>query len=885
MIAALWNDRPPPSATNIIQTYVKHLRRICEPDRPARAPGTAIRAMGDGYAIDTSTVEVDLVRFRELAANAMRAQRRGDQEAAAELFGRSVAQWSGDPFADVPLLAAHPKAAALLAEKRAALIGYAESLIDLGAARNVLPLLEDAVHDQPLDETMVALLIRACQATGQRARAFRAYHETRRRLVDELGIEPGPELTAAHAVLLDEPSTATGNGVDAGTRQRGSGLVTPAQLPPANSAFAGRAAELRLLDSYLAAAPTATTIIAIEGPAGIGKTSLALRWAHRLTHRFSDGQLFVNLRGFGPTDDAMSTAEAVRRFLDALGVPPTRVPTSVESQLDLYRSLLAGRQVLVVLDNACDAEQVRPLLPGAPGCLAIVTSRMRLSSLVAVEGARPLTLGPMPRSEAGELLARHLGSARVAAEPGAVEHIVRRCGHLPLALAVTAARAATHPQFPLAAIAAELDRAQSRLDAFTGTDLRNAFAWSYRALPLDVAAFFRLLGLHPGADIAAPAAAALANLPVDRARPLLAALAGAHLITEHAPGRYQLHDLLRAYAAELADTHDTSAHRSDAVERLLDHYLHTGQAAAIRINPQLHPMVLPLEPATTEPEAIPDVQRAWAWIDAERPNLLAAVRLAATMGFDRHAWQLAWTLSNVLYRQGHWHAMYASQTAALDAARRLEHSAAQADTHRRLAAVLTQFGRFDESAAHLERALDLFTTLGDLAAQAHTHAGFNNLYGTQQRYAEALPHALIALDLYRSAGHLAGQAETLNAVAWNLAMLGHHERALEVGQHAMKLLVDSGDRASQAGAWDTIGYARHHLGDHADAVRNYRHAIELFREVGDLYAESHSWLHLGDTYHTVGEDAPARRAWRQALEILERLAHPDARQARTRLDT
>jgi DNA-binding SARP family transcriptional activator/tetratricopeptide (TPR) repeat protein len=891
-ISTLWDDQPPASAINIVQTCVKRLRRILEPDRPAGVPSTAIRATSGGYVMDTAAVDIDLVRFRRLVADATQAYQRNDKTTAAELLGRSIALWSGPPFADIPVLVSRPMAAALLGEKRAAVLRYGELMTAMGSAGDVLPLLEDAVRDQPLDEAMVALFVRACQAAGQQARAFEAYHTARRRLADELGVDPGPELMAAHSQLL-APRVRPPGGGSAGACQdqpKASGNVVPAQLPPANLAFAGRTAELRRLDGFLTAnsLTSAVTIVAIDGPAGIGKTTLALRWAHRLTGRYADGQIYVNLRGFGPIDDVVSAAEAARRFLDAFGVPPARIPADVHSQLDLYRSLLAGRRVLVMLDNARDSEQVHRLLPGAPGCLAIVTSRRRLSSLVATTGARSMTLDLLPADEARELLARHVGAERVAAEPEAVDRIVQRCGRLPLALAITAARAATQSRLPLAAFAGQLEDAGRDLDAFADTDIatdvRAAFTWSYRALHPPAAALFRVLSTHPGSDIGEPAIAALAGVSVHQARPSLSELADAYLVTEHAPARFLMHDLLRAYSAELAEIHDSVTDRRAAVERLLDHYLHTAHTAAMLTNPQLHPMDLPLLPTTAEPEAITDSRHAWMWFQDEWPNLLAAVHLAAGAGFDRHAWQLAWTLTNFLYRRGHWHELRASQTVALKAAQRLNEPVAQATSHRRLSAALNGLDQLDESAEHLIHALDLYTRLGDTLGQARAHTGLDRHYAFQDRHADALPHAIAAARLYQSAGHLDGYAGNLGAIAWDLAMLGRHQEALDLAGRALELLRRSGNRLDQAGAWDTIGYAQHHLDDHDEALVSYRRAIELFHENGDLYAESVSWLHAGDTHQVIGNPEQARDAWRIALEILNQLDHRDAEKARMRLD-
>jgi Domain of unknown function (DUF4062) len=356
-------------------------------------------------------------------------------------------------------------------------------------------------------------------------------------------------------------------------------MAVPRQLPTAVAGFAGRAAELEALTGLLEepTLPGGTVVIsAIDGTAGIGKTALAVQWAHQVADQFPDGQLYVNLRGFDPAGPPVTPAEAVRGFLDAFEVPAAPIPASLESQAARYRSLLAGRRVLVLLDNAHDADQVRPLLPGSPGCSVVVTSRNRLSSLIA-DGAHPLTVGLFTEADARQMLTRRLGEDRVAAQPQAVQQIIARCARLRLALSIVAARAAAHPDFPLTALAEELRDAEGRLQALDRVTA--VFSWSYRQLSDPAARLFRLLGLHPGPDITAPAAASLAAVPLAAVRPMLAELADANLITEHTPGRFTFHDLLRAYATTQTRTHDPGSDRNAALERILDHYLHTAQAA------------------------------------------------------------------------------------------------------------------------------------------------------------------------------------------------------------------------------------------------------------------------------------------------------------------
>ncbi|HZM83037.1 MAG TPA: tetratricopeptide repeat protein [Candidatus Limnocylindrales bacterium] len=673
--------------------------------------------------------------------------------------------------------------------------------------------------------------------------------------------------------------------------------VVPRQLPAAVSLFAGRAGELARLTSLLRDQTDqmqvgATVVIsAIGGTAGVGKTALAVYWAHQVADEFPDGQLYVNLRGFDPGGQVMDAAEAVRRFLDALGVPPEQIPTDLDAQAALYRSELAGRRMLVVLDNARDSVQVHPLLPGAPTCLVLVTSRNRLSGLVAADGAQPITLDLLTGREARQLLTRRLGADRVTAEPDAIAEIITACAGLPLALAIVAARAANQPHLPLHTLASELHNSNGncggRLDALStddpATDVRAVFSWSYRALTPDAARLFRLLGLHPGPDTSAPAAASLATLPLPEARALLGELARANLLIEQVPGRYTFHDLLRAYATEQARRLDPDQQRHTATHRLLDHYLHTAHTAARLLDPSRAPITLtPAQPGVI-PEPLADFQQALDWFTAEHPVLLAAVDHAATTGLDTHTWQLAWTLNDFLYRRGHWHDWVATEQAAVAAAGRLGDPTAQADAHLRLARAHLRLGRIDDADTQLRHALDLHAQVGDLVGQALTHLNLGQVWDRRGRYAEALHHAQQALDLFRAAGHRQGQARALNNIGWCHALLGDHQQALTYCQQALPLLQELDDRIGQAQTWDSLGYAHHHLGHHTQAITSYQHAIDLFRDLGDRYNEATTLTHLGDTRHTAGNPEAARDAWHHALTILDQLDHPDAQAVRVKL--
>jgi DNA-binding SARP family transcriptional activator/tetratricopeptide (TPR) repeat protein len=876
----IWADRPPQRAREVLHSYVSRLRQTL-----AAADDVRVGRQAGGYTLAVDPAAVDLHRFHELTTRAYAA----DDEAAEAMFDEALGLWRGPPFAtlDTPWL--NSVRDDLERRRLAVELDRNDLALRRGDHGRLLVDLTATAAANPLDERLAGQLMLALYRSGRQGDALDAYQQMRRRLADDLGADPGPPLRRLHQQILTADPTLT-----APTRVARPGPESthraPRQLPAPPRSFTGRSDELAQLDAALtpAGGPPAVVVSALSGTAGIGKTALALHWAHRVAGQFPDGQLYVNLRGFEPTGSAMDPAEAVRGFLHALHVPPHRIPPSVDAQAALYRSQLTDKQILVVLDNARDAEQVRPLLPGSSRCLVVVTSRNQLTSLAATDGAQPVTLDLLPVDEARHLLAGRLGADRLAAEPDAVHDIIASCAGLPLALAIVAARAAAHPHFPLTAVARELRDANDRLDALAdtdpATDIRAALSSSYRTLTPAATRLFRLLGLHPGPDLAAPAAASLAGVPIGQARLLLAELARANLVTEHAPGRFTFHDLLRAYAARLVRTHDTEDERHVAVQRVLDHYVHTAHAATRLLDPHRDPITAVPARAGVIPERLTAYGQAMAWFTAERPVLLAAIDQAAASGFDTHTWQLAWTLTTFLQRRGYWHDFAATQHAALEAARRLADRPGQAHAHRVLAGAYTSLGRLDDAHTHLRHALDLHGALGDHTGQAYAHQNLARVFELQARHREALDHAVRALDLYRRAGHRAGQARALNAVGWYHARNGDHQRALSCCQQALGLFRELGNQLGEANTWDSLGFAHHHLGQYAEAIDCYLRAVDLFRELGDSYQEAATLTNLGDTHQAAGDPAPARDAWRLAITIFDELGRPDADEVRTKVN-
>ncbi len=888
LVDRVWGDAPPNQVRHALHVYVGRIRGMI---RDAGA-GTAVQLerRSQGYLLGADPDLIDVQRFRRLVGQAGDRDRPAAERSA--LLRQALALWRDTPLSDLGSEWAARMRAGWQQQRVTAVLEWAELELGRRQPAGVVAALTDLIAEHPLLEQPVSALMRALHHAGRSAEAVEVYAAARGRLVEALGVDPGPELQDLHRAILrgelhrPPPGPAAAGHVAPGPAGTGhvapgpAGRLVPAQLPTGPTAFTGRESELATLDRFLAGTPTPVTgaaVVVVSGTAGVGKTALAVHWAHRVADRFPDGQLHLNLRGFGPDESAMGPVEAVRVFLDALGVPAERIPDTAEAQIGRYRSLTAGRRLLILLDNARDAAQVRPLLPGSAGCLVVVTSRDRCTSLVAAEGAGSLTLDLLPVADARQLLARRIGPVRIAAEPEAAEQIVARCARLPLALAVVAARIATNPTFPLGAVAAELAATHGDLDAFDGgdvmSDVRAAFSWSCRTLSPAAMRLFALLALHPGPDLTAPAAASLADVPRRRTRTLLAELTRAHLITETTPGRYAFHDLLRTYAGELAGA-EPATERDPARRRALDHYLHTAFAAAVVLQPQRDPIELPPAGTGVVPEPVPDADAAIAWFTRERAVLMAVLAEAARDRLDADTWRLGWCLAVFLPRRGYWHDWVTSQRSALEAARRMDEPVREAQALRGLARAYALLERYDDALVQLQRAGQLYQRLGDDAGVAAAHVGMSWVYERQHDYGRAVDHAQRGLELYRRLDHRNGQAYALNNLGSHHSRLGDHRQAVESCRQSIALHREVGDRRGEADAWDSLGYAHQRLGDHRQAVSCYGTAIELYVRVGDRYLEAEVLTHLGDAQQADGDLAGAQRSRRRALEILDDLNHP-----------
>ncbi|MET7694560.1 BTAD domain-containing putative transcriptional regulator [Streptomyces sp. NPDC005483] len=885
----VWGEDPPEGARQALYAHVARIRRGLAAAGAVRTPGLLRR--NGGYVLDTDSEDVDLHRFHRLVTDARRAGRSDAEQVT--ILREALDLWRGEPLAGLSGEWASRMRDTWRRQWLDAVTAWANAETSVGNHAVVIDRVPELIDQHPLVEPLVAVLMRALYEAGRGSEALECFAETRKRLADELGADPGTELRQLHRAILQPPEPTEATDPPPSARPRSAPVL--AHLPLDVPTFTGRQEELAQLDKILAediGSPAVAVISTLSGTAGVGKTALALHWGYRVADWFDHGQIYVNLHGFEPSRPPVTPAEALPRLLEALGVLPQHMPVSPEAQAGLYRSMLAGRRMLVMLDNARDAEQVRAFLPGSPGCFTLVTSRNRLSGLIALEGARSLVLDVLPAAECRRLLARRIGAERVMSEPLAVDEIVSRCARLPLALVIVAARAAIERGLGLARLAAELRDAQDSpdgLDSFgnedTRADIRAVFSWSYGTLSPQAARMFRLLGVHPGPEISVPAAASLAGLPVQHAGRLLTALTDSCLVTEHSRGRYVLHDLLRMYAAELAGTANAVGETQAAEDRLFGHYLHSAHSADRMLDPHRDPIALPSPVPGVSPEHAADHGEALAWFTVEHPVLLAVVHRSgtATRAPGARTWQLTRALTTFLQRRGHWSDWATAQEAALDAALRSASAAGEADAHSGLGRACTRLTRLDDAHTHLARALDLYKALGDRTELAHTHLDLARLHARRDAYPEALAWARDALDQYVSLGHRTGQARALNAVGWYHAQLGDHRQCLAFCEQALELFTELGVPDGQADTWDSLGYAHQHLGDHRRAAACYDNAVALFHGLGDRYFEADVLAHLSESHRAAGDALAARRAAQRAADILNELCVPDSDGVRARL--
>ncbi|MFJ3671513.1 BTAD domain-containing putative transcriptional regulator [Streptomyces sp. NPDC090106] len=957
IVDALWGEEPPVSALTLVYRYIGLLRRVLEPDLPARAPGGWLLRGAGGYRIEADADSLDLLRFRRLAHEARRVRDDGAIRQSVAMYVEALALWTGHPLDGLPpSMHTAPAFKALDRERHAVVKEAADAALHCGLAGEVLGPLRRCAAERPFDEPLHSRLLYALMASDRTQEALRTYRAVKARLADELGIEPGQELRAAARHVLGPPAAVPKSATEPAPVARkpvarkpvglpvgaptpgpvasapagpalspigprptaGSAVASsaPAQLPPGLPVFVGRRRELALLTKPATAhGPAAVTVL--SGPPGVGKTALAGRWAHRAASGFPDGQLYADLRGHAPGAPPADPAVILSGFLRALSTAPEATPE--EERPRRYQEALAGRRVLVFLDDARDAAQIRDLLPDVPGCLAVVTSRAPLRELANGErDSRFLDLAPFGTDEARDCLVARLGGEKVAAEEEAVRALTVSTGGLPLALAAVAARASAGPAFSLAPLAEEIRSASGGLDAVP--EVRTALDASCRTLTPPAARVFRLLAACPGTTISTAAAASAAALPVERVREQLAELVRAGLLMERLGDVYHRPRLVGVYARELSrpEEHDTEEHDTEehcteeqdtavpvpgpaahsqgygrggaagvpwediqpdaeasrlALRRVLDHHLHTAHNALARLSPdRIVPEPPPALPGVSTIEHATAAQ-ALAWCGAETRGLAGLVGLASRHGFHGHTWRLALLVELLFAQQGLRHDAVEPRQAALDAARHLCDPVALAHAYSSLGELTGRLGRTGDAHLHLRRAHELFGELGDLPGQGDVHRRLGRLYEDQGRLDEALGHAERAVARYRGAGDRVGESGSLLALARIRSRRGGDRGAFAAACRALEVLQGLAEPQAEAAAHAVLGHCHAVGGDHRRALLAHQRALALYREIGDRRHEFRCLVRIGEAHRAAGEAGAARTAWTRALAVRDTLDH------------
>jgi tetratricopeptide (TPR) repeat protein len=838
--------------------------------------------------------------FERLAASGQQALSAGDAAVAADTLRRALRMWRGPAMAGLPLSATgHAEVTALEERRLAVLDRRIEADLTAGRSAAVIGELRILVAEHPLRERLWALLMTALWADGRAAEALSVYTNARDQLNVELGIEPGGLLRnlqhriltgqtspGTHDMLAGAPTAAAPDAVSAEANP----AAVPAQLPPDVRCFTGREAQLAQLDALIPKAgeqPTTVVIASVSGTAGVGKTALAVHWAHRIRERFPDGTLFVNLRGHDITATPMPPGEAVDSFLRALGVPPAAIPPSLEERSALLRTRLDGRRMLMVLDNAVAPEQVRWLLPGTPGSLVVVTSRSRLSGLVARDGAHRVAVDVLAPREALALLSEILG-ARVEAEPAAAQELVRLCGALPLALRLAAERVNSRPHHMIADLVRELGNEYDRLDLLAAGDdetsaVRAAFSWSYRALPDDAARMFRLLGLHPGPELGIEAAAALAGVTTCHARPVLETLTSMHLLEEVSRDRYRFHDLIRVYAVECAGADEASAACERALRRVLDWYLRHADAADRVMMPQRRHIPLTVSAQGIDAVEFPSPAAALQWCETERTNLVAATVRAAETGHHDVAWRLPFVLWSYFTVRKRWSDWIDTHRLGLAAAGTSGDRFGEALLFTSLANAYRDLRRFDEATELFHRAIGVARELGE----AWVEAAALNLLGMVHRDRRRLDAAVScgerSLAIFNAIDDPWGKAWAYHNLGESCSVLRRYDDAVAYCRQALALFRRVDDAWGESWSLSLLAQTHRGRGQLGHATTYATQALAAFRALGDHLGEGMALYTLGKIQHDGGQIDAARESWHLALAILDRLHAPQAATVRSRL--
>ncbi|TCO55814.1 AfsR/SARP family transcriptional regulator [Actinocrispum wychmicini] len=863
LVDRVWGDQHPHRARETLYTYLSRLRSAL-----ATADDADIVRQPGGYVLAIDPMIVDLNRFRLLVTQAGSLE---DEERALALLDQAMELWRGEAFTalDTPWL--NNLRTTLEGERREAQLDRTDFRLRCGYHAGLITELSVQAAERPLDERLAGQLMLTLYRSGRQAEALHTFQNTRRLLVDELGIEPGPELQQLHQQILAANPVLT---VKSSAR---SIPVAPSQLPADIPHFTGRDRQLAELHTRFAdtSERPATMITAIDGTAGVGKTALAVHFGHEVSTRFPDGQLYVDLRGYS-SGPPMAAADAMGLLLRSLGLPPERIPIDEQEQAAVYRSLLAGKRMLIVLDNARTAGQVRPLLPGHPDCHVLITSRIILSSL---DGATHLHLDVLGESEALTLLARQISQDRVSAELAAATTLGTLCARLPLALRIAGARLAARPRWPIATLVERLTDEQHRLDELQVADraVRASFAVSYQALqasgdPVDqwAARAFRLLGLLDWVEMSPPVASALFDLPQFKAYAALERLVDDHLLDSAAPGRYHTHDLLRLYAKELARRHKAEP----ALSRVLGCYTATAEQAYLLLDPATTRIPIDATRDRRAGSALSTLSDVGTWVEAEHANLLAIARQAAVTSGAAPGFlgRLTAALLAPFDIRGYWQELISLRQLAAETTHSRGDFAGEALANQDLGWIHSRIGRTDQATTYTQQALTVHREVGDSHGEQICFNQFGVAYRQQERFHEAISCLKQGHAICQKNGYRRGEARILNNLGLVYQRLRRFDEAIDSHHRALLLQRELGDRSGEANALAGLGWAHHRAGNADRAIAYHQQGLALFREIGHRYFEAESLWGLGQTHHTLGHHNQARNCWQQSITILQNIS-------------
>ncbi len=876
LVEELWGEHPPARASNQISVYVHHLRRLI-----GDAGGRILVTRAPGYQLVLGPGDLDADRFAALAAGGQAALAAGNYEDAAGLLAAGLGLWRGRALADVPPTALVAAEAERLEWSRVqALEARIEADLHCGRHAEVVTELRRLLADHPLREHLWELRMRALSGAGRQAEALEVYAQAREVIAAELGVDPGPDLQQLYRDILnaDAASALAGPGGAAAGEAPGPAPPAPAQLPADIPDFTGRAGQVDELCGLLSAAgeqssPGAVPVVLVMGSGGLGKTALAVHAAHLLAERFADGQLFANLLG---ATEPVDPGEILARFLRDLGMDGTQIPVEAEERAAQYRTRLHGKSVLVVLDDARDAAQVLPLLPGSASCAVLITSRGRLPELA---GIRLMDLDVLPPSEAHTLFELVAGPDRARADPAATEEVLAACAGLPLAIRIAGARLASRGGWNVRTLAGRLSDERRRLDVLRVGNLavRASFEVSFGSLAgaagaggIDPGHAFRMLGVWTGPSISLPAVAGLLGAGEQAAEEALEVLVDAHLLDTPEPDRYRFHDLLRVYAADRAQAQESEQGRREAITRLLTWYLHTAEAAARIISPQHSRVPLDQLPAAVHPGEFGSLDEALAWCEEERAGLVAATRLAAESGSHALAWKLPAAAISFFARRSYWADWVATHQVGLASARALGDPEAEARMLNNLGVAFGQ-QRLEESVDCFEQALVLFRELGDLGGEARAATNVAKACLDLRRLTEALGAAHRSLAIQRQAGKRYGEGIALGVLGCVYRDLGQFDEATECFQQELAIFRELGDRDSEADSLTDLGDVYLGMDRVDDAIGCYAESLAIYRDIADRYGQAATLRQLSRARQRAGEGGEARRLLSEALRLFEEL--------------